>query len=139
MIYLYCKDTNISHLEGIYYEKNNTQTFIFPRISRVFRIFRVKYDPIFFLNFAFFGCFAYFWWFKLGLTEDERLIADRYKAGSISFRICFSIAFLLSLFIGQFSLDFELLYKIQLIILSLTFAISVNLWAYLTYKFDLED
>ncbi|MBN8049172.1 DUF3796 domain-containing protein [Paraclostridium bifermentans] len=99
----------------------------------------VNNDPIFFLNFAFFGCFAYFWWFKLGLTEDERLIADRYKSGSISFRICFSIAFLLSLFIGQFSLDFELLYKIQLIILSLTFAISVNLWAYLTYKFDLED
>lgn len=96
-------------------------------------------EPSSLLWFGFLGGFSYFWWFKLGQIDDERLIANRYKAGSISFRICFAIAFVLSVIFGLLNIDFELLYRIQLLILALTFAISANLWAFLTYKFDLGD
>lgn len=96
-------------------------------------------EPLYFLYFAFGGYFSHFWWSKLDQFDDERLKANKYKAASISFRICFVIAFVLIYLANLSSLDLQLIYKVQLIIVSLTFAISTNLWAFLTYKFDLGN
>lgn len=94
--------------------------------------------PIFLLNFALFACFANFWWNKLGDEEDERLIKNRLKAANLSFKICFSFLFLLSLGVGQLNLSSTYLYRLELLFIALSFAIAVNLWAYLTYYFDLK-
>lgn len=100
----------------------------------------IKGDATDLLWFAFFGNFSYFWWSKLSKLEDERLISNKHKAGSIAFRICFTVAFVLSLLsLLQPNLNFELLYRTQLLIVALTFAMSSNLWAFLTYRFDMKE
>ncbi|CEN82987.1 Uncharacterised protein [[Clostridium] sordellii] len=72
--------------------------------------------------------------------EDERLKFNKYRAESIAFRICLLIAFTLSILsFLQPNLTFELLCRTQLLILTLTFAVSVNLWAFLTYRFDMKS
>lgn len=100
----------------------------------------IQGDPSDLCWFASFGCFSNFWWSKLGQMEDERLTANRHKAGSISFRICFVIAFALTtLTFLQSNLTFEILCRSLLAIVSLTFALSANLWAFLTYRFDMKS
>ncbi|MDU1453663.1 DUF3796 domain-containing protein [Paraclostridium sordellii] len=80
------------------------------------------------------------WWAKLDNFKDERLKFNKYRAGSIAFRLCLLIAFALSILsFLQPNLTFELLCRIQLLILALTFAVSVNLWAFLTYRFDMKS
>lgn len=96
----------------------------------------INNDPLDFIYFAFFGYFSNIWWYKLGNVEDERLVSNKHKAGSISFKTCFVVAIVLSITIRLFSLDVLSVYKLQVLIISLTFAIATNLWAYLTYKFD---
>ncbi|MEK4031197.1 MULTISPECIES: DUF3796 domain-containing protein [Bacillaceae] len=92
--------------------------------------------PAMYLFFAFFGGLQYYWWYKLGTEEDERLIENRNIAGTKAFRIAFCFGFLSSLVLSFLSLDYALLYRAELIILALTFALGTNLWAYLTYKYD---
>ncbi|CEN88775.1 Protein of uncharacterised function (DUF3796) [[Clostridium] sordellii] len=97
-------------------------------------------EPSDLLWFSSWGSFSYIWWAKLDNFEDERLKFNKYRAGSIAFRICLLIAFTLSILsFLQPNLTFELLCRTQLLILTLTFAVSVNLWAFLTYRFDMKS
>ncbi|WDV44469.1 DUF3796 domain-containing protein [Clostridiaceae bacterium M8S5] len=96
----------------------------------------LNHNPLYFLYFAFGGYFSYFWWSKLGQIKDECLMANKRKAASISFGVCFAIAFVLSFMVKLSSFDLQSSYKMQLLIVSFAFAISINLWAYLTYKFN---
>ncbi|MFJ7666822.1 DUF3796 domain-containing protein [Lysinibacillus sp. NPDC097195] len=93
-------------------------------------------SPAMYLFFAFFGGFQYYWWHKLGAGEDERLIENRNIAGTMAFSIAFCFGFLSSLVLSFLSIDYAFLYRAELIILALTFALGTNLWAYLTYKYD---
>lgn len=93
-------------------------------------------DPLGLLYFGFFGQLSHFWWNKLGDREDERLTSNKHRAGSISFYIGFVIATVASYLIRLYTVDLLTLYRLQVLILALTFAISMNLWAFLTYKFD---
>ena len=93
-------------------------------------------DPLGLLAFGFFGNFAYIWWNKLGDYEDERLISNNRRAGFIAFYTGFVLATLSSVLIRLFTVDLLTLYRMQVLIIALTFAISMNLWAFLTYKFD---
>lgn len=92
-----------------------------------------------FLFFAFWGGFQYYWWYKIGLKEDERLISNRAEAGSKAFRVSFAIGFVLSVLTTFLPFDFLVLYNIQLCIFACTFALGTNLWAYLTYKYETSD
>ncbi|GAA0713897.1 hypothetical protein GCM10008904_28710 [Paraclostridium ghonii] len=96
-------------------------------------------DPLGLLYFGFFGYFSQIWWNKLGNHEDERLIYNKRRAGSIAFPIGFVLAILASALVRLYTVDLLTLYRLQVLILSLTFAISTNLWAFLTYKFDLGN
>lgn len=96
-------------------------------------------EPLMFLFFSFFGGFQYYWWNKLGTMEDERLIKNRNIAGMIAFKIAFCFSFLSSLLLGYIFHDFRLLYQLELIIIAIAFALGTNLWAYLTYKYDMEE
>jgi len=98
-----------------------------------------KGDPLEFLAFGFLGNFACYWWYKLGNCVDERLIYNKHRAGSIAFYIGFILATLSSVLIRIFTVDLLTLYRMQVLIIALTFAISMNLWAFLTYKFDLGN
>ncbi|WP_042274392.1 DUF3796 domain-containing protein [[Clostridium] dakarense] len=93
-------------------------------------------DPLGLLYFAFFGQLSHIWWNKLGDYEDERLIYNKHRAASISFKIGFVLAVVSSVLINIYIVDVLTLYRMQVLILALTFALSVNLWAFLTYKFD---
>ncbi len=93
-------------------------------------------DPLGLLWFAFLGQLSYIWWNKLGDYEDERLIANKHRAGTIAFYVGFVLAVVASYLIRLYTVDILILYKLQILILALTFAISMNLWAFLTYKFD---
>lgn len=95
--------------------------------------------PAMYLFFAFFGGFQYYWWYKLGKNEDERLIENRNIAGTNAFRIAFCFGFLSSLILSFLPYNYSFLYQAELIILALTFALGTNLWAYLTYKYDMGE
>lgn len=93
-------------------------------------------DPLGLLYFGFFGNLSIYWWNKLGNCEDERLIYNKHRAGSIAFYTGFVLAVAASYLIRLYTVDILTLYRMQVLILALTFAISTNLWAFLTYKFD---
>lgn len=93
-------------------------------------------DPLGLLSFGFFAQLSHIWWSKLGSCEDERLIYNKNKAGSIAMYIGFVLAIVASYLIRLYTVDLLTLYRMQVLILAVTFAISMNLWAFLTYKFD---
>ncbi|MGL5316525.1 MAG: DUF3796 domain-containing protein [Peptostreptococcaceae bacterium] len=93
-------------------------------------------DPIGLLYFGFLGQLSHIWWNKLGDYEDERLISNRHRAGSIALYTGFVLAVIASYLIRLYTADLLMLYRLQVLILALTFAIAMNLWAFLTYKFD---
>ncbi|WP_026476501.1 DUF3796 domain-containing protein [Alkaliphilus transvaalensis] len=99
----------------------------------------INNEPLYLLNFAFGGYFAYIWWAKLVQFDDKHLKYHKFKAASLSFSICFAIAFVLSIVIKLTSFDLQTGFKLQLLIVSLAFAVSINLWAFLTYKFSLAS
>jgi hypothetical protein len=96
-------------------------------------------DPLGLLAFGWFAFFSVYWWCKLGSCEDERLIYNKNRAGSIALYIGFVLAIVSSVLIRLFTVDLLTLYRVQILILALAFAISMNLWAFLTYKFDLGN
>lgn len=97
-------------------------------------------DPVYYVFFSFFGFSAYYWWGKLGTQDDERLIANRQKASSIAMRLTLTIIFVITVLSGiLFSGQYEQLYVILLITVSLSFALGIVLWAYLTYRYDIEE
>lgn len=93
-------------------------------------------DPLALLSFGWFAFFSYIWWNKLGNYEDERLLYNKNKAGSIAMYTGFVLAIASSVLIRLYTVDLLMLYRLQVLIVALTFAISMNLWAFLTYKFD---
>lgn len=95
--------------------------------------------PQYFLLFALFSGFQNFWWFKLGSQDDERLSENRLKAGLDAFKIAMMLLFVSTIILSLLNLNYFLLYKLQLFIIGITFAIGTNLWAYLTYKYDRDN
>ncbi|MBS5787169.1 MAG: DUF3796 domain-containing protein [Clostridioides difficile] len=93
-------------------------------------------DPLGLLAFCWFSFFSIYWWNKLGNCEDERLIYNKHRAGSIALYTGFVLAVAASYLIRLYTVDILTLYRMQVLILALAFAISMNLWAFLTYKFD---
>ena len=96
-------------------------------------------DPLGLVAFGWFAFFSNYWWCKLGSREDERLIYNKNRAGSIALYTGFILAIVASFLIRLFTVDLETLYRMQVLIIVLTFAISANLWAFLTYKFDVGN
>ena len=96
-------------------------------------------DPLGLLYFGFFAQLSHIWWSKLGDVEDERLIHNKQRAGSIALYTGFVLAIVASYLIRLYTVDILMLYRLQVLILALTFAISTNLWAFLTYKFDMGN
>ncbi|HSQ89463.1 hypothetical protein, partial [Romboutsia sp.] len=68
--------------------------------------------------------------------EDECLIQHKHKAGTIALYSGFILAVVSSFLIRLFTVDLMTLYRMQILILAVSFAISINLWGFLTYKFD---
>lgn len=93
-------------------------------------------DPLGLLYFGFFGSLSSIWWNKLGSCEDERLIYNKQRAGSIALYTGFVLAVVASILIRLYTVDILTLYRLQVLILAVTFAISMNLWGFLTYRFD---
>lgn len=93
-------------------------------------------DPLGLLAFGWFAFLSHIWWNKLGYDEDERLIYNKNRAGSIALYTGFVLAVVASVLIRLYTVDLLTLYRMQVLIIALTFAISMNLWAFLTYKFD---
>ena len=79
------------------------------------------------------------WWNKLGDYEDERLIYNKQRAGSIALYTGFVLVVVASVLIRLYTVDILILYRLQVLIIALSFAISMNLWAFLTYKFDMGN
>lgn len=96
-------------------------------------------NPIGLIYFAFFGQLSHIWWNKLGDYEDERLTSNKHRAGFIAFSTGFFIIIVASVLINLYSVDIVTLYRMQVLILALTYAISINLWAFLTYRFDVGN
>ncbi len=93
-------------------------------------------DPLGLLSFVFFSNLSFYWWNKLGEYEDERLIYNKHRAGSIALYTGFALAIISSVLIRIYIVDVLTLYRIQVLIIALSFAIAMNLWAFLTYRFD---
>lgn len=93
-------------------------------------------DPLDFLYFGFFSFLGNIWWYKLGDCEDERFICNKHKAGYIALRVCLPLAIVASVLIRLYTVDILTIYRLQLLILSISFALAANLWAFLTYRFD---
>ena len=96
----------------------------------------INSDPLGLIWFAFFAEFSHIWWSKLGDYEDERLIANKRRAGTIALYAGLTIIFLSTFAIRLYTVDLMAIYKLQILSIALGFAFSMNLWAFLTYKFD---
>lgn len=96
-------------------------------------------DPLGLLYFGFLGQLSHIWWNKLGSCEDERLISNKHRAGNIVLYSGFILVVISSVFIRLYTVDVLTLYRLQVLIVALAFAISMNLWAFLTYKFDMGN
>ncbi|MGL5717230.1 MAG: hypothetical protein ACRCXT_21605 [Paraclostridium sp.] len=96
-------------------------------------------DPLGLLYFGFLSQLSHIWWSKLGYHEDERLIFNKHRAGTIALYTGFVLAVVSSVLIRLYTVDVFMLYKCQVLIIALTFAIAMNLWAFLTYKFDMGN
>jgi hypothetical protein len=96
-------------------------------------------DPLDVLAFSWFAFFSNYWWCKLGSCEDERLIYNKNRAGSIALYIGFVLAIVASVLVRLYTSDVLVLYRLQVLILALTFALAANLWAFLTYRFDMKE
>jgi len=99
----------------------------------------IQGEPNLLLFFSFFGGFQYIWLYKLGAIYDERLIENKHKAAVKALQIALIFGLIMNITISFIFSDYEILYRLSLSVFSLTFAIGLNSWAYLTYKYDKED
>lgn len=98
-------------------------------------------EPIFCSFFAFFGFGSWFWWGKLAKEQwDERLIANQLRATNEATTVCFALIFAGMILTGNVidSHNIKLAYTLLISLVSLGFATSSNLTAYLTWKYDRE-
>ena len=91
--------------------------------------------PAFLLFFGMFGYFGDLWWRKLQ-DPDERLFANKRLAASNVFPWCLCAFLLLSVASSMLFTDPWTLYRMQLALLGLTWAVAIIAWAYLTYRYD---
>lgn len=96
-------------------------------------------EPNLLLFFSFFGGFQYIWLYKLGTTYDERLIENKNKAAVRALQIALIFGLIANIAVSFLFTNYETLYRWMLGIFSWTFAIGLNSWAYLTYKYDKEE
>lgn len=95
------------------------------------------------LNFGGFAWFSNYWWHKmLGpggspyAVMDERFVADRTRAASKTFMWGIVGIFLASVAASLAFSDPTALYRAELLIIAFGFALTVNAWAFLTYRYD---
>lgn len=101
----------------------------------------------FYLFFAFFSFFGSYWEYKLQQEkEDERLIENRLRANSLSFRVSLLViwigAVLTNTVLPRFFTQMKSVqnrYSIALIFIGFGFAVGIILQSYLTYKYDTEE
>lgn len=139
MIYLYLIDTNISLL-GVASMKMRVSSKSWCIGLLGFLGFSgISGEPSLLLFFTFFGAFQYIWLNKLGNKYDERLIENKNKAAVKGFQVALIFGLFAHIATILLFKDFEVLYRISISIFSLAFAIGLNCWAYLTYKYDRKD
>lgn len=99
-------------------------------------------EPIFCSFFGFFGFCSWFWWGKLSKEQwDERLVANQLRATNKAMTACIVFIYAGMILLGNFisSHNMALAYPLLISIVSLGYAIALNLSAYLTWKYDRED
>ncbi|MEG2247117.1 MAG: DUF3796 domain-containing protein, partial [Peptostreptococcaceae bacterium] len=72
-------------------------------------------DPLSLIWFAFFAEFSHIWWSKLGCYEDERLIANKHRAGTIALYTGLVIVFVSTFAIRLYTEDLFVIYKLQIL------------------------
>lgn len=106
-----------------------------------FLFFPLK-EPFFLTFFCFFGFFSFFLEGKLAKELlDERLRNNRQKASGIAIRLGFTVVFISMILIGNIwgSENPAKAYVLLNAVISITYAFSLNLSAYLTYKLDRDE
>ena len=96
-------------------------------------------EPFFLAFFGFFGGFSFYWEGKLAKElQDERMDGNRQRASKIAMTIGFSAVFIGMILIGNIwgSEDPARAYVVLNALIAFAFAVSLNLSAYLAYKFD---
>lgn len=123
--------------------KMNARSWMFGLIGFLGLLGFTTDQPWALLNFAFFAGFQYYWWYKLlgpvdsaFAAADERFVADRTRAASKTFMWGIMGMFLASVAAGLMFDDPATLYRAELLIVAFGFALTVNGWAYLTYRYD---
>ena len=123
--------------------KMNTLSWMFGCIGFLGLLGFTTDQPWALLNFGFFAGFSYYWWHKiLGPAEspfavaDERFVADRTRAASKTFMWGIMGIFLASVAASLAFSDPAVLYRTELLIIAFGFALTVNAWAFLTYRYD---
>lgn len=99
-------------------------------------IFKESFMLIFF---GFFGFFSFYWDGKLETElSDERLRENQQRASKIGISVGYTITFISMILIGNYwgKRDPVIAYNLLNAIISISFAISLNLSSYLAYKFD---
>ena len=99
-------------------------------------------EPVFCSFFGFFGFSSWFWWGKLAKEQwDERLAANQLRATNKAMTACFAFIFSGMVLLGNFidSQNTALAYPLLISVVSLGFAATLNLTAYLTWKYDREE
>lgn len=95
-------------------------------------------NSLYYLFFIYGGFFSHFWLSKLKQVKSEYLPYNKNKPFSLTFGICFLIAFIISMAIKLSSLDSGTSFDMQILNISVMSAIAINLKAFLTYKFSLN-
>ena len=96
-------------------------------------------EPAFLALFSLFGYFSYYWEGKLANEiQDERLTENRQRAQRIVMPAGFALVFAGMILIGGrlASTDPARAYGLLSALIAFTFAVSLNLSAYLTCRFD---
>lgn len=96
-------------------------------------------EPTYVVFFGFFGFFAWYWEGKLAKEmADERLNENRNKATQISYQTVFAIVYASMILIGNLvgPKDPAKAYLVLNAVVALSFAFSLILAAYLTYRYD---
>ena len=97
-------------------------------------------EPSGYIFFSFFGFFGFFWEAKLNQEKpDERLKENFHRAHIISYRVGLLFVWLSLILLTRLSSSFEGKYSIIVIAISLSFALSIFLVPFLTYRFDKKD
>ncbi len=97
--------------------------------------------------FSFFGFFALYWESKVDdEIVDERLLENKYKAGSKAFNTAFVIIWIVAILMNSYTINFfpilnnpQAKYNCLLMTIGFSFAIGLNLNAYLLYYYETKE